>query len=123
MQKIILRGQPKSTQHCYAYTCRGRFACLYMNGKCKALKEDYITQARQQCVGDPITDDVKVVVHLYFGTKRQVDWDNFHKLSMDALEGIVFENDSQIQEAHVFKHYDKEDPRIEITVDSHVCVQ
>jgi hypothetical protein len=27
-------------------------------------------------------------VTLYFGTKRKADWDNFHKLSCDALPHI-----------------------------------
>jgi hypothetical protein len=36
-------------------------------------------------------------VTLYFGTKREADWDNFHKLSCDALNGIAYDDDSQIR--------------------------
>jgi hypothetical protein len=35
-------------------------------------------------------------VTIYFPTKRHSDWDNFRKLSMDALSGIVWEDDRQI---------------------------
>jgi Holliday junction resolvase RusA-like endonuclease len=35
---------------------------------------------------------------------------------MDALTGIVYEDDSQITEAYVVKDYDKENPRIEINI-------
>jgi len=57
-----------------------------------------------------------VSVTIFISTKRKADWDNFHKLSMDALTGIVWEDDSQIQQAIVRKCYDKEQPRIEIKV-------
>lgn len=116
MQTIILKGQPRSTQTCYKYACRGSFPTMYMDKKARDLKEDYKWQAKQQWKGKLLKDDISIIVELYFGTKRKVDWDNFHKLSMDALEGVVFENDSQIQQAIVRKHYDKENPRIEVTV-------
>jgi Holliday junction resolvase RusA-like endonuclease len=35
---------------------------------------------------------------------------------MDALTGIVWLDDSQIQTAHVSKYYDKDNPRIELTI-------
>jgi Holliday junction resolvase RusA-like endonuclease len=37
---------------------------------------------------------------------------------MDALPGIAFDDDSQIVEAHVRKGYDKERPRVEVTIQS-----
>lgn len=49
---------------------------------------------------------------------RKSDWDNFHKLSMDALTGIVWADDSQIVEANVRKEYDPKKPRIEIVVNA-----
>lgn len=36
---------------------------------------------------------------------------------LDALTGIVWLDDSQIVEAHVFKGYDKANPRIEISIE------
>lgn len=114
--KIILTGEPKSTQTCYKYTCRGSFVSGYMDKKCKDIKEDYYWQAKSQYKGKPLTSDLELTVELFFGTKRVQDWDNFHKLSMDALTGVVWEDDSQIQVAHVYKKYDKENPRIEITI-------
>jgi hypothetical protein len=40
-------------------------------------------------------------VTLYFGTRRKADWDKFHKLSCDALNGIAYDNDSQIRQVTV----------------------
>ena len=56
-----------------------------------------------------LTDD-------YFGTKRKADLDNFNKLSLDALTGIVWHDDSQISDLRLRRGYDKERPRIEVTL-------
>jgi Holliday junction resolvase RusA-like endonuclease len=50
---------------------------------------------------------VELEIGLYFGTKRKADWDNFHKLSCDALTGIVYDDDSQVRRVVVEKHFDK----------------
>lgn len=39
------------------------------------------------------------------------------QLSLDALTGIVYEDDSQIAELHLKRAYDKARPKIEIEVD------
>ena len=38
---------------------------------------------------------IDVAITLYFGTKRRADLENFNKLSLDALSGIVYGDDSQ----------------------------
>jgi Holliday junction resolvase RusA-like endonuclease len=115
---ITLLGEPKSTNHIYKYACRGSFPCMYMSAAGKGLKEDYQWQAKGQFHGAPLSGPLAIAVTIYFPTKRRCDWDNFHKLSMDALTGIVWEDDSQIEEARVLKRYDKECPRIEVEIHS-----
>lgn len=113
--EIILKGEPKSTQNVYRHVCRGSFPSVYMNQEGKTLKESYQWQAKSQCK-KILSDELEVWIKIYFGTKRKSDWDNFHKLSMDSLTGIAWQDDSQIQIAHVEKQYDKENPRIEIII-------
>ena len=113
---ITLLGEPKSTQHCYKYTCRGGFASSYMSKECKALKEDYQWQAKTQWRGAPLAKAVGVTATFFFGTKRRQDIDNFNKLWMDALSGIVWHDDSQISILNIVKSYDKAKPRIELEV-------
>lgn len=112
--KLILTGEPKSTQHIYGLTCRGRFATRYMTTAGKALKEAYQWEAKSQWRKKPLRGDVSLSITLYFGTKRRSDLDNFNKLSLDALTGIVYEDDSQICELVLRRGYDKQNPRIEI---------
>jgi Holliday junction resolvase RusA-like endonuclease len=88
-----------------------------MSKKGKILKEDYQWQAKTQFKGELLKGDLEIWIKIFFGTKRKADWDNFHKLSMDALSGIIWIDDSQIQKAHVEKYYDKLNPRIEIKIE------
>lgn len=82
----------------------------------KALKEQYQWEARSQWKGKPLDGDIEVSITLYFGTKRRADLDNFNKLSLDALTGIAYLDDSQIAGLHLKRGYDKMRPRIEISV-------
>lgn len=119
MNKIILLGEPKSTGAIYKITCRGRFGTYYVSQEGKAVKASYLKQVAEQWKQEKILEPVSITIDLYFGTKRQCDIDNFHKLSLDSLTGTVWEDDSQIQKMIVEKHYDKENPRIEIVIALH----
>jgi Holliday junction resolvase RusA-like endonuclease len=109
---ITLEGEPRSTNKIYRH---GR-GISYMSKEGKALKLSYQYQARTQWKGKPREDELEVWITLFFGTKRRADWDNFHKLSCDALTGIAWKDDSQIKDAHVSVQYDKERPRIELEI-------
>ena len=65
-----------------------------------------------------LSDALSIVIELYFSDKRIRDWDNWHKLSMDALTGIVWEDDSQIKEVTIrIMPIDKISPRIEVIIE------
>lgn len=113
---VTLLGEPKSTNNLYRYACRGNFPTMYMTSEGRALKEDYQWQAKSQFHGEPLSERLAITVTLYFGRRGRRDWDNFHKISQDALSGIVWEDDEQIDEAVVVKRYDRERPRIEIEI-------
>jgi Holliday junction resolvase RusA-like endonuclease len=114
--KLVLSGDPKSTQHIYGLACRGRFPQRFMTPEGKALKEQYQWEAKSQWKGKPLSGPVAADITLYFGTKRAADWDNFHKLSCDALSGIAYEDDKQIKRVVVTVAYDRQNPRIEVTL-------
>lgn len=114
--KIILKGKPRSTNNIYKTMCRGNYPNRYLSSEGKVLKNDYQWQAKQQWKGKPLETDLIMSIILFFDNHRRNDWDNFHKLSMDSLSGIVYVDDSQIQAALVMKQYDKHNPRIEILI-------
>ena len=114
--KIILSGNPLSTQNIYRYTCMGKFPRLYMTKQGKALKELYQLEAKNQYKKKVMSVgvDIEMTITLFFKDKRKRDIDNYNKLVLDALEGIVFEDDHQIQKLIINKDYSADNPRVEI---------
>lgn len=115
-KKIILEGAPQSTNHLYKHTCFGNRPRVYMDANGKAMKESYQWQVKSQWKENMIVDNIELEIDLYFKDRRRRDWDNYHKITMDAMEDIVFKDDSQIQKTTVIKHIDKENPRTEIII-------
>lgn len=87
-----------------------------MTNEGKDLKESYGWQAKSQWKQKILEGDVRLSIELYHGTKRKSDIDNFNKILLDSMTGIVYEDDSQIVEMNTKKFYDKENPRIEIII-------
>jgi crossover junction endodeoxyribonuclease RusA len=113
---ITLEGQPQSNQHIYGHTCRNGFPQMYMTKEGKALKESYQWQAKTQWKQKPIEKSVEIFVSLYFKNKGKHDIDNFGKIMLDSLTGIVWLDDSQIWKMTISKFIDHSFPRIEVDV-------
>lgn len=113
---IVLKGVPKSTQHCYKFTCRGKFPAMYMDSECVNIKTAYQWEMKQQ-KAKLLLGDLKVEMGLYFNTKGKHDIDNFSKLVLDAGTKILWEDDGQIVDLHIKKYYDKQNPRVELAVE------
>lgn len=114
--KLVLKGNPLSTNSIYRYTCRGTFPSLYMTHEGKALKESYRKQAQEQYTEPPMKEYVELEVRLFFSTKAKHDLDNFLKITQDSLTGVLYEDDSQIERLTISKYVDKTNPRIEVYV-------
>lgn len=115
-KKIILTGTPPSTSQIYKYCRMGNFIRGYMTTDGSQKKEEYQWEIKSQYKEKIRTDDIKLIVCYYFKGKRKRDIDNFSKLWMDAGTGIIWEDDSQISELHLYKRRDDVNPRIEIKI-------
>jgi Holliday junction resolvase RusA-like endonuclease len=67
----------------------------------KAIAELYLDQHQ----GLKLRGFIDLTIILYMGSKRRKDADNMAKLIQDALNGVAFDDDSQIHELHVSKRY------------------
>jgi len=112
--EFILKGNPLSTNHIYKSMCRGKFASVYMSKDGKDLKESYQWQLKSQYKGKPLKTDIDLRIELFFGDNRKRDIDNYNKIVIDSLTGILFEDDSQIQSLLIIKNKDLKNPRVEI---------
>lgn len=112
MNKIILQGNPLSTNSLYRSIGLGR---VIISKAGRALKTNYQWQAKSQLkIKQPIKEGLNLHIFLFFGDKRKRDIDNYGKILLDSLSGILYIDDSQIQVMTVVKNYCKENPRIEI---------
>jgi Holliday junction resolvase RusA-like endonuclease len=58
---------------------------------------------------------VAVVVRLY-RPQRSGDLDNRLKVLLDALSGILYDDDKRVVEIHAYRYEDKANPRAEVEV-------
>lgn len=114
--EITLYGKPQSTNHIYKHTCRWKYPTVYMTQEGKKTKQDYALQAKMQW--KKLDGDINMMIEFYFWDKRKHDIDNYNKIVLDSLSGIIYDDDEQIQQLHIYKHYDKENPRIELTIEN-----
>ncbi|HET7679075.1 MAG TPA: RusA family crossover junction endodeoxyribonuclease [Xanthobacteraceae bacterium] len=87
-----------------------------MTPKGKKIKQDYRYEVLSQWRGTILKEDLTPTLRFYFKTKRKQDLDNYNKLVLDALSGIVYLDDSQVAGLHLYRCYDKDRPRIEVDV-------
>jgi Holliday junction resolvase RusA-like endonuclease len=56
---------------------------------------------------EPFTRPLRMVIDFHLSHLRRVDWDNLSKAISDSCQDIVFVDDCQIVDAHIFKHQAK----------------
>ena len=105
---ITIETKPVSTNNMYA----GR---RVMTKLARTTKESIGWEARTQFHGEPLEGDLAIRVDIFSPDRRRRDFDNL-KMVYDALSGVVWNDDSQIMEAHIKKHIDRDNPRIEISI-------
>lgn len=110
MITINLPGRPLSVNHIWRSTSRGGKPITYKTAEGKDATEAWKliarTQFRSQNQGSIqcFEGDLEVTVKFYFDNKARRDIDNFLKVALDTLTGVVWLDDSQIWKLHVEKH-------------------
>lgn len=123
---IILTGQPVSVNSMWrsSLTKNGK-PYTYMPTEAKNMKEFWQLETRKQWQktapsGGHImplgADNLDVDIKFFFKDRLRRDIDNFIKVAMDVLTGIVWVDDSQIKRLSAMKEVDVVSPRIEITI-------
>lgn len=116
MIKLIIPGLPLSCNHMYGQHGKRRF--LYAAGK--KYKELVAKIATETIKGKklPTKEDIaQMDITYYFPDKRRRDVTNYDKSPIDALSGIIYDDDCQIQMVVLRKGIDKSFPRTEIVID------
>lgn len=64
----------------------------------------------------PVKHKVQLRVFFIRGDRRYVDTDNLMKPIKDAMNNIIYVDDSQVKEEHIFLYYNKRAPGVVIQV-------
>lgn len=110
--KILLKNMPPALNATYK-SGKGRF---YKDSAASTAQKAVAWEIRSQYRGKPLEGPIWAEVEFFWKDKRK-DIDSGIKSLLDACSGILFLNDSQVEDLHVFKRCDKANPRVEITLD------
>jgi len=111
--KFTVEGVPRPK----ARARRGAGGRWYTPQVTKAYEEAVGWAARAAGVHEPCEDGVRLDIVLWMPDRRRRDLDNCAKSICDGLNGIAYEDDSQIVELIVRRHVDRERPRAEVIVE------
>ena len=91
-------------------TIKGRPAFIKSE---KARK--YVKSFKEQCPKlDPLVDgNVSVWITIHYATRRP---DLDESVILDAMQDLIYANDRQVKEKHIFWGLDRENPRSEIKI-------
>lgn len=136
--RLVLPYPPSANRVWRTRVVKG-IAMTYVSHEAKAYKDAIGWIARQAGIRKPITGRVEVTYTLF--PKRPLDWkkraekdplgwddtvscldlDNANKVLMDALKGVVFEDDRWVRRIEAERAEPDGEARLEVTIRKIVC--
>ncbi len=98
---------PPSVNHLYMRLGNGR---VIKTEQARTFSEEVALRGR---LVTPIKGAVRLDIWLYRPARRG-DIDNYSKALLDALQGVVYANDKQVVEMHIYLDHDPKNPRTEV---------
>lgn len=109
---LFILGEPASKANSRRVVRYGGISRLIKSQKALTYSELFKQQVRPL---DPLmTGDLVVTMNIFYSTRRP---DLDESLILDLLQGVVYTNDRQVKEKHIYWGLDKENPRSEIIVE------
>ena len=110
---FVVEGEPRPKQS-FRYAKGGG----YTPASVKAWQEAVAWEAKIAMKGeDLLTGWLKVTLLFMLGNNRRVDIDNLSKCVLDAMNGIVYEDDTKISQLDLEKMTSHEKPGVIVIVD------
>lgn len=75
-----------------------------------------MSQMRKQGRKKIETDTIHLDIKFYFETRARRDIDNYLKVVIDSMTGIIYDDDKQVKSLRAEKFHDPSEPRIEIII-------
>lgn len=109
---LIIFGEPASKANSRRVVHFGGMSRLIKSAKALTYSDAFKSQAKP--IDPLLSGDVSVTMHIYYASRRP---DLDESLILDLLQGVVYVNDRQVKEKHIYWHLDKAEPRSLITVE------
>ena len=108
----IIFGEPASKANSRKVVRIGGMSRLIKSNK--ALK--YSDSFKRQCrpLATLMVGDLRVIMRIFYASRRP---DLDESLILDLMQGLIYENDRQVKEKHIYWGLDPENPRTEIIVE------
>lgn len=111
--KLTLPVPPSANR----YWSLDRRGFIRVSDEARKYKQGVKLRALTEGLRKPLAGPVVASVVVY-RARRAGDLDNSLKVLLDALNGICFEDDSQVVEIHARREDDPSNPRVVITVEA-----
>jgi len=114
--EIVFPGDPRTKSNSHFFS-GGR---VYIPKEIKAYEaalKDFGFKVMKTNKRKPTAKLVRFTATYYYGTKRTKDLLNLPKSSADAMNEVVYKDDFQIHEAHLYRHLDRKNPRVHIIIE------
>lgn len=109
---LIILGEPASKANSRKIVRFGNVSRLIKSAKALNYSDAFRQQAHP--ASPLLTGDVRVTMYIYYASRRP---DLDESLILDLLQGVLYENDRQVKEKHIYWGLDPDQPRAEIYVD------
>ena len=108
----IIFGEPASKANSRRVVKFGNMSRLIKSSKALGYSEMF----KQQCrpLATLMAGDLRVMMRIYYASRRP---DLDESLILDLMQGLIYENDRQVKEKHIYWGLDPENPRTEIIVE------
>lgn len=109
--QFTILGEPASKANSRRLVRNGGVSRLIKSAKGLAYTEAFAMQCPR--LKAPFESDVAVHITIYYASRRP---DLDESIILDAMQGLIYVNDRQVKEKHIYWALDRKNPRAEIRV-------
>lgn len=109
--RFTVQGEPASKANSRRLVLHGQRPAFIKSAKALSYAQAF----RLQCpkLPSPWVDDLAVWIRIHYASRRP-DLDD--SVILDAMQGLIYLNDRQVRERHVYWSLDRQRPRSDIVV-------
>jgi Holliday junction resolvase RusA-like endonuclease len=108
---LVVNGEPASKANGRRVVRIGGISRSIKSKKALSYADAFLLQVKP--VEPLLEGELAMTLHIYYASQRP---DLDESLILDLLQGILYKNDRQVRERHVYHSIDKLNPRTEIWV-------